>query len=173
MVMPNLHVVRNQQSLILRITIAVAIAVGGSWTPQSQAQDIKEDVKQDIRISLNDLNDVSEWVRLERTGRQVKLIHTVVAPNGVAKAISALAPVPILEHSWYDHPTSRTVFTPDTCSQPLPSSRSPASDCSITGTDTVTLPAGVNVDQGKFTLEYTESKVVRTVTFRVPPPQKS
>jgi hypothetical protein len=169
--MPNLCLVENQRLMMLRI--AVAIAVGGIWAPQSQAQDIKEDVKQDVRISLNDLNDVAEWVRLERTGRQVKLLHTVVAPNGVAKVISALAPVPILEHSWYDHPTSRTVFTPDTCSQPSPSSPTPASDCSITGTDTVTLPAGVNIDQGKFTLEYTESKLVRTVTFRVPPAQQA
>ncbi len=102
---------------MLRITITVIIAVGGIWAQQSQAQDIKEEVKQDVRISLNDLNDVSEWVRLEHTGREVKLIHTVVAPNGVAKVISTLAsvvaPVPVLEHSWYDHPTSRIVFVPD------------------------------------------------------------
>lgn len=165
----NLYLVRNQQLLTLGvpITIAIAIMAGGIWAPQSQAQDInnKED-RQDVRISLNDLNDVSEWVRLERTGRQVKLIHTVVAPKGVAKVVSALAPVPILEHSWYDHPTSRIVFVPDTCAQPTESA------CSITGATDVTLPTGVKVDQGKFTLEYTESKLVRTVTFRVPP-QKS
>ncbi len=166
--MPNLCLVKNRRSLMFRIAITISIAIGGIGTPRSQAQDTKEDVKQDVRISLNDLNDVSEWVRMERTGKQVKLIHTVVAPNGVAKVISALAPVPVLEHSWYDHPTSRIVFVPDTCSQSSLSSQPSTSDCSITGTDTVMLPPGVNVDQGKFTLEYTESKLVRTVTFRVP-----
>ncbi len=168
MSIPNLYLVRNQRLLMIgiSITIATAIMVGGTWAPQSQAQDIKKEDKQDVRISLNDLNDVSEWVRLERTGRQVKLMHTVVAPNGVAKVVSALAPVPTLEHSWYDHPTSRIVFVPDTCAQPTESA------CSIAGTTELTLPTGVNVDQGKFTLEYTESKLVRTVTFRVPP-QKS
>jgi hypothetical protein len=162
--MPNLYLVKNQPSLMFGIStiIAVAITVGGILAPRLQAQESKEDVKQDIRISLNDLNDVSEWVRLERAGSQVKLTHTVVAPNGVAKVVSALAPVPTLEHSWYDHPTSRIVFVPDTCS------KSSTADCSVAGTDIVTLPKGVNVDQGKFTLEYTESKLVRTVTFRVP-----
>ncbi len=172
MTISNLYLVRNQWLLTLGIPFTVGIAVIGIWAPQSQAQNVKEDVRKDIKISLNDLNDVSEWVRLEHTGKQVKLVHTVVAPNGVAKVVSALAPVPILEHSWYDHPTSRVVFVPDTCAQSSPSSQPPASDCSVTGTDTVTLPPGINVDQGKFTLEYTESKLVRTVTFRVPP-QKS
>jgi hypothetical protein len=176
--MPNFRVFRNQQSLILRIsiTIATAIAVGG-WAPQSQAQgikkaDIKEDInkeevnkeevnKEEIKINLSDLNDVSEWVHLERTGSQVKLIHTVSAPSGVANAFAKLIPV-TLGHAWYDHPTSRIVFVPDTCAQPT------ESNCSITGTTNVTLPTGVNVDQGKFTLEYTESKFLRTVTFRVP-----
>jgi hypothetical protein len=173
MAIPNVYLVRNQRSMMLGIliTTATAIAVGG-WAPRLQAQDIKKaDIKEeikkedskreDIKINLNDLNDVSEWVRLERTGSQIKLIHTVSAPSGVAKAVAKLVPV-TLGHTWYDHPTSRIIFVPDTC-QP------PESNCSITGTTDVTLPAGVNLDKGKFTLEYTESTLVRTVTFRVPP----
>ncbi len=176
--MPNLNLAGNQRSLMIGIMIKIAaeIVVGGIWAPQSQAQDVKkadikeeikkEEVKkEEIKINLNELNDVSEWVRLERTGSQVKLIHTVSAPSGVANAFAKLVPV-TLGHAWYDHPTSRIVFVPDTCAQPT------ESNCSITGTTDVTLPTGVNVDQGKFTLEYTESKLVRTVTFRVLP-QKS
>ncbi len=174
MVIPNLYLVRNQRSMMLGISIttATAMAVGG-WAPRLQAQnikkaDIKEEIKkedskrEDIKINLNDLNDVSEWVRLERTGSQVKLIHTVSAPSGVAKAVGKLIPV-TLGHTWYDHPTSRIIFMPDTCVQPT------ELNCSITGTTAVMLPTGINADQGKFTLAYTESTLVRTVTFRVPP----
>ncbi len=170
MIIPNFCLFRNQRTMMfgIPITIAAAIAVGGIWVPQSQAQDIKKDVKreevkkEEIKINLNDLNDVSEWVRLERTGIQVKLIHTVSAPSGVANALAKIVPV-TLGHAWYDHPTSRIVFVPDACAQPT------ESNCSITGTTDVTLPTGVKVDQGKFTLEYTESTLLRTVTFRVPP----
>lgn len=94
----------------------------------------QDSLTQVIKIKLNDLADVSEWVRVERTGDQVKLLHTTVAPNGVAKAISAISGIPSvfsdsdavravsiigalppLAHTWYDHPTSRIVFLPDTC----------------------------------------------------------
>jgi hypothetical protein len=174
MTLLRFYLVRNQRTLMFKIsiTIATSMVVGGIWAPQLQAQDIKEDVKkadikeeinkEEIKINLNELNNVSEWVRLERTDREVKLIHTVSAPSGVANVFAKIVPV-TLGHTWYDHLTSRIIFVPDTCAQPS------ESNCSITGTTDVTLPTGVNVDQGKFTLEYTESKLVRTVTFRVPP----
>jgi hypothetical protein len=162
--MLNSCLVINRRSLMLRIsiTIAILIAAGGIGTPQSQAQIPKENVKEDIKIRLNDLNDVSEWVRLERIGKQVKLIHTVVAPNGLVKTIGSLSPIPIppLEHTWYDHPTTGVSFQPEGCIQP---------SCTIAGANTLELPEGSDLSKGQFTVSYTESNLQRSVTFKVPP----
>jgi hypothetical protein len=120
----------------------------------------KPTAPQVIKFKLNDLTGVSEWIRAEVTGNQVKLLHTVVAQSGLSKAISSAAMLPIaIGHTWYDHPTSQVVFQPDGCEQ---------SDCLVKGINSVTLPAGTDFYQGRFTLEYTESGWLRTITFKLP-----
>jgi hypothetical protein len=114
---------------------------------------------QTIKFKLNDLSGVSEWIRVDVSDRQVKLLHTVVSASGVAKAVSSATRLPAFAHTWYDHPTTRIFFQPEGCTQ---------TECLITGTDTVTLPDGISVYQGQFTLEYTESGWQRTITFKVP-----
>lgn len=118
-----------------------------------------------IKFKLNDLSGVSEWIRVEVTGNQVKLLHTVVSKSGFSKAISGITMLPIaLNHTWYDHITSRSFFRPKGCEN---------SDCLISGTDVITLPDGTNIYEGEFVLEYKESGWVRTVTFKLAEQNKS
>lgn len=152
--------------------------------PQNQFPEQSQDiVSQVIKVKLNKVSNVSEWVRIERTGNQVKLLHTTIAPSFVAKAISVVAGIPSifsdsgtarafdiisglppLAYTWYDHATSRILFQPDGCE-----GAKETAPCVLTGTDTIELPAGTNLSEGNFTVEYTERKLLRTVTFRVPP----
>jgi hypothetical protein len=136
--------------------------------PPDMAQETTK--PQVIKCRLNDLSGVSEWIRAKVTGNQVKLLHTVllhtvllhtvVAQSGLSKGFIAVVNLPIsIAHTWYDHPTSRIAFRPDDCA---------LSACLVTGADTITLPAGTTIYQGRFTLEYTESGWVRTVTFKLP-----
>jgi hypothetical protein len=116
-----------------------------------------------IKFRLNDLSGVSEWIRAEVTGNHVKLhtvlLHTVVAQSGLSKGLITVVNLPIaIAHTWYDHPTSRIAFRPDDFA---------LSACLVTGADAITLPAGTTIYQGRFTLEYTESGWVRTVTFKL------
>jgi hypothetical protein len=113
------------------------------------------------RFKLNDLSGVSEWIRVEVTGNQVKLLHTVVTQSGLSKGITRLTMLPIaVNHTWYDHETFRTIFRPNTCQ---------SSECLIAGVDSVLLPAGMTIYDGEFILEYKESGWIRTITFKVPP----
>jgi hypothetical protein len=118
-----------------------------------------------IKFRLNNLSNVAEWIRAEVTGNQVKLLHTVVAESGLSQGLTSIINAPIaIGHTWSDHPTSRIAFQPDGCER---------SDCIITGTDAITLPIGTDIYQGRFTLGYTESGWVRTITFKLPDQKKS
>jgi hypothetical protein len=131
-------------------------------TISQQATDAGQEQTQPqvIKFRLNDLSGVSEWIRAEVTGKQVKLLHTVVAQSGLSKLITSAAKAPIaIAHTWYDHPTSLITFQADGCQQ---------SACVIRGLDSITLPVGTDMYQGRFTLEYTESGWVRTITFKLP-----
>jgi hypothetical protein len=115
-----------------------------------------------IKFRLNDLTGVSEWIRAEVTGNQVKLLHTVVAQSGLSKFLTSASPLRVpfpIAHTWYDHPTSRIIFQPAGCQ---------TATCQISGSDSVTVPAGSDIYQGQFTLEYTESGWLRTITFKLP-----
>jgi hypothetical protein len=125
---------------------------------ESTRSETKPDV---IKFKLNDLSGVSEWIRAEITANQVNLRHTVVTESGISKGLTSLiggGPLAIA-HTWYDHPTSRIAFQPDGCER---------SDCLVSGTDSITLPIGTNLYQGRFTLEYSESGWLRTVVFKLP-----
>lgn len=39
--------------------------------------------------------------------------------------------------------------------------------CAIEGTDSVVLPEGTDIRKGRFTIEYTEGDLLRTITFRI------
>jgi hypothetical protein len=118
-----------------------------------------------IKIKLNDLSGVSEWIRAEIRGSEVRLLHTVVTQSGLSKGISAITKLPFaIAHTWYDHPASRIAFWPDDCEN---------SDCLVLGTDSITLPAAAQMYRGRFMMEYTESGWVRTITFKLPDPSSN
>jgi hypothetical protein len=126
---------------------------------QSTEPEQKLTKPQVIKFRLNNLAGVAEWIRAEVTGgNQVKLLHTVMSESGVSRALRRFIPIAI-SHTWYDHPTSRITFQPQGCDK---------SDCIVTGTDSVILPTGTDIFQGRFTLEYTESGWLRTITFKLP-----
>jgi hypothetical protein len=149
---------------------------------QAQQVDQRDNAPQVIKLRLTKLSDVSEWVRLEVTGRKVKLLHTTVAPSGFAKALrtafgipssfsdssaatilgiaSALPPI---AHTWYDHSTVRVFFQPDGCE-----GARETTSCVVSGATTLELPEKTVLSKGQFTIEYIESNLQRSVTFRIP-----
>lgn len=46
---------------------------------QQTTESVPPSKPQVIKLKLNDLSGVSEWIRAEVTGTQIKLLHTVVA----------------------------------------------------------------------------------------------
>jgi hypothetical protein len=153
--------------------------LGNPTTKQSQTESA---IPQVIKVKLNKVSNVTEWMRIERTGNQLKLLHTTIAPSivstairavsnipsvfsdsGTARAVGIVGGLPPLAYTWYDHPTSRILFQPDSCK-----GAKETSSCVLTGTNTIELPAKTDLSQGNFTVEYTERKLLRAVTFRVP-----
>lgn len=114
----------------------------------------------------------NEWIRLDVDGSVIRVRHTTRVLNPVTQVFSlALGPVnPIRFHNWRDHDTTQVTFVPDQCSQSsnLSSEQPENSSCVITGSDSITLPDGLSVYQGEFTVEYLEEGLVRTISFRVP-----
>jgi hypothetical protein len=143
----------------------------------------------DVKLRLKTSGPDNEWIRIERQeereGERVKLIHTTrdrttasKVFNGVLGAVSPI-PIPNIDsHKWYDHPTTRVVFVPDSCSiaqqfnpasnSNIQSDRLQSSSCSVAGTDSVTLARGTDIYKGRFTIEYQEGDLLRSITFRVP-----
>ena len=97
--------------------------------------------------------------RIERTGNQLKLLHTTIAPSivstairaisgipavfsdsGTARAVGIVGGLPPLAYAWYDHPTSRILFQLDSCK-----GAKETSACVVKGTDTIELPAGTDL----------------------------
>ena len=128
----------------------------GSLTTQSQTESA---IAQVIKIKLNKVSNVTEWVRIERTGNQLKLLHTTIAPSiistairaisgipsvfsdsGTARAVGIVGRLPPLAYTWYDHPTSRILFQLDSCK-----GAKETSACVVKGTDTIELPAGTDL----------------------------
>jgi hypothetical protein len=86
-------------------------------------------------------------------------------------------PVPVPDinfYRWAAHETQRIVFVPVGCSDNSPTplgngQQLGQSSCVITGTNSITLPAGIDIRLGLLTIEYAEQDLVRTITFKVPP----
>jgi hypothetical protein len=86
-------------------------------------------------------------------------------------------PVPVPDinfYRWANHETRRILFVPVGCSNNSPTSlgnerQLGQSNCVITGTTSITLPAGIDIRLGLLTIEYAEQDLVRTITFKVNP----
>lgn len=84
-------------------------------------------------------------------------------------------PVPVPDvnfYRWANHETRRIVFVPVGCPDnsfaPLDSGQKLGqSSCVITGTNSITLPAGIDIRVGLLTIEYAEQDLVRTITFKL------
>lgn len=131
-----------------------------------------------IKLKLDTSGPDNEWIRIERSENTVKLIHTTRAKAGFSGAvdgvIGAVSPIPIPFginfHRWNDHTTTRIVFEPDNCNQisNIQVAQPDKLSCTITGKNTLSLPNGMEIREGRFTIEYTENELLRTITFRIP-----
>jgi hypothetical protein len=141
-----------------------------------------------IKLNVSATGGGEEWVRIEREGNRVKLLHTAPTVSGISKAMGTVVGffgVPFPDtHEWNDHKTTRIVFQPDNCSsnsssgfsQPNTSPQTASnlatssSSCEITGEDTIDLPENIDITQGRFTVNYTdgEASVERSISFKVP-----
>jgi hypothetical protein len=124
-----------------------------------------------LKVKLDTGEGSDEWVRLEMEGNRIRAVHTTNAVSSfskVARPIVGLIPLPFLFlpdfYTWYDHGTTRLAFDPDACSD----ADAAESRCTVVGADSVLLPDGVDLHRGRFTVEYLDGKVTRTVAFRVP-----
>lgn len=138
----------------------------------------KEGRPETIKIPLADSGAKDEWIRIDKIGEKVKLLHTRESNGGVMSkllngAAGAAVPLPIPNFKlgqWKDNRTTHVMFKPDSCqensankamTENLPS-------CAIAGEDTLVLPKGTNIYAGLFTIEYTEGDLARSISFRVP-----
>lgn len=130
-------------------------------------------VQQVIKLKLETSGSDDEWIRLERMGNTVKLLHTTRVKtvfSQVINGISSAAPIPIPRifnfYKWDDHPTTKVAFMSDSCLllQRLKLSK----DCKIIGTDTLLLAEEIDIRRGKLTIEYREGDLLRSITFRLP-----
>lgn len=138
----------------------------------------KEGRPETIKISLAASGAKDEWIRIDKIGDNVKLLHTRESNGGVFSnvlngAVGAAIPVPIPNFKvgeWKDNQMTSVMFKPDSC-QKSPANKARAEtypNCAIAGKDTLILPKGTDIYAGLFTIEYTEGDLARSITFRVP-----
>jgi hypothetical protein len=116
----------------------------------------------------------NEWVRIEQCRGTVRAIPTRQGSEnrgvlGVVNVVTDSIGPRAGFRRWYDHPVTRIAFQPDRCSASSASSNS--SSCVITGTEELRLPTDVAIYDGRFTIEYTDGELLRSITFRLPPPE--
>jgi hypothetical protein len=152
---------------------------------------------QTVKLRLDTSGSRNEWIVIEKRGNTVRLRHTTRNLGFFSRAIDALGVPPLLNfYDWHDHRTTRVIFEPDKCLENFTSNQSHPSDaipvsstdttsvrsssstaavsptvpltCTIAGTDSVTLPEGMDIDRGSFTVNYEERTLLRSITFRIP-----
>jgi hypothetical protein len=131
-----------------------------------------------IKIQLADSGAKDEWIRIDKVGEKVKLLHTRESNGGVMSklfngAAGAAVPLPIPNFKfgqWKDNQTTHVIFKPDSCQENLTNKavQKNYSSCAIEGEDTLILPKGTDIYAGLFTIEYTEGDLERSIKFRVP-----
>jgi hypothetical protein len=131
-----------------------------------------------IRLNLDRSGDDDEWVRIEKRRNQVKLLHTTRVKNdltsGVLNGALSLVPIPLPfieanQYTWEDHQVMQVSFTSHS-PQGLGCQRG---NCTVTGKNILTLPKGVNIYQGFFTIKYQEKDIRRSLSFKIPPDTKA
>jgi hypothetical protein len=138
----------------------------------------KEGRPETIKIQLADSGAKDEWIRIDKIGDKVKLLHTRESNGGVMSklfngAAGAAVPLPIPNFKfsqWKDNSTTHVMFKSDSC-QENPANKAVRDNplsCAIEGENTLVLPIGTNIYAGLFTIEYTEGDLVRSIAFRVP-----
>ena len=137
-----------------------------------------------VKILLAEFGAKDEWIRIDKTGNKVMLLHTRLTDGGIASKaldgiVSAAVPFPVplslYPKQWMDSQTTEIVFQPDNC-QTNSQGKSLNSDllnCDILGKNVLNLPQETNIRKGVFTLEYIEGELIRTIKFRIPVKSKS
>lgn len=138
-----------------------------------------------IKMKLETSGPDNEWIRIEMSENTVKVLHTTRSNRGISKlfngVLGAVSPVPLPGvnfSKWNDHATTRVAFESDSCSllqrlkrpeNSAPQISQPSSQaCAIVGTDSVFLAQGMDIRRGRFTIEYTEGNLLRSINFRIP-----
>ncbi len=138
----------------------------------------KEGRPETIKIPLAASGAKDEWIRIDKIGDKVKLLHTRESDGGVLSnvfngAAGAAIPVPIPNFKfgeWKDNKMTSVMFKPDSC-QESPANKARQENypsCAIAGENTLVLPKGTDIYAGLFTIEYTEGDLARSIKFRVP-----
>ncbi|MGL5075876.1 MAG: hypothetical protein ACRDBG_08535, partial [Waterburya sp.] len=126
-----------------------------------------------IKIQLDRSGEKDEWVQIAKQDNKIKVKHTTQVKDdlvsGIFDGALGFVPVPlpfveVNEYNWENHRVTRITFQPDGCK---------SNSCTITGTNTLTLPEGTNIYNGLLTVEYQEEKLSRSLTLRVPTDAKT
>ena len=159
------------------------------YTPQnSESVDSSETSPQVVNVHLNATGDDDEMVMLEINEETVGDIRLsayhierteddgfFTLSNLLNGAIGVVSPVPIpfdLFQSFTSQAsqTEYIAFTPDNCMEQMPLMNGQGfqlADCSIVGTDTLSLSEDVDIRSGFFTLGYIEGTLLRAIIFRI------
>jgi hypothetical protein len=79
--------------------------------------------------------------------------------NGALSFIPYPIPFDTNTYNWDDHQVIQVSFKSDRCQ---------TDSCIVTSKKTLNLPAGTNVYQGLFTIEYQEEELRRSLSFKIP-----
>ena len=121
-----------------------------------------------ITLNLDRSGENDEWIRIEKQGNKVKLLHTTKVKDGfVSGALNGALgfvpfPLPFVEankYNWEEHSITKVEFESDRCQ---------AKNCTVTGKNSLTLPEESNVYAGLFTIDYQEKDLKRSLSFRIP-----
>ncbi|MEO0013054.1 MAG: hypothetical protein RLZZ535_1443 [Cyanobacteriota bacterium] len=120
-----------------------------------------------FQLNLDRSGEDDEWVRIEKKGNKVNLLHTTKVEdfwssliiNGALSFIPYPIPFDTNTYNWDDHQVIQVSFKSDRCK---------TDSCIITSKKTLNLPQGTNVYQGLFTIEYQEEELRRSLSFKIP-----
>ncbi len=122
-----------------------------------------------IKLNLDRSGENDEWIRLEKQDSRVRLVHTTKVKDGLVSgvlngAIGALVPLPLPfveanKYDWQDNIVTAISFRSDRCQ---------GEKCIVAGKNSIALPKGMDIYRGKFTIEYREKELERSLTFRIP-----
>ncbi|NJL53146.1 MAG: hypothetical protein HC930_14855 [Hydrococcus sp. SU_1_0] len=121
-----------------------------------------------IKLNLNRSGEDNEWIRIERKGNILKLLHTTEVKDelvsGILNGAISFIPSPILpdvnKYNWENHRVIGVSFKSDHCK---------TDNCMLTGKNTLKISEKINIHQGTFTIQYQEEDLIRAITFKIPP----